>query len=274
MKTQTAVVPFRIWLTIRTGLHVIKRKAPTIIAIALIARFLVSQVVSGAGTFASATFALDLAQLEAVLVFLGSMLVMWFAVVPLTIHTIETPPRNERGTIIERTWRGAMVQIRTLSLRVCLRGVGILLVNYALAIGSFVPLLLVISGAPYSLLGIALPFNLFLFWVSVRWTLAFPAMIMEDLPVYESLRRSWYLTKSQVVRLFCLVTLTLSIALVLSALLGAIIGFVFDLMLDMTAQTFDTLVTVSFVVGNTISLMFLGPIMSVCYYYLCGSRTR
>ena len=104
--------------------------------------------------------------------------------------------------------------------------------------------------------------------VSVRWSVALPAMIMESLRVLESLRRSWYMTRSHVWRLLGLSILTTAIVVALGALLGLGFGLVLGLLSDPLDDGSDVLTAVALFVGQTVGLVFAAPITSACYYYL------
>lgn len=283
MNTDVTDVTFSVWQTFRTGLDVARRKALTIIALALVAGFVVSQGVDGIQTFASSfglsSFGLSVVRIEEELVFFGSLLVMWFAIVPLTIQTIEAPPRMEAsGTVIERLWRDASVPYRALSLRTVLRGLGLTLFNFALTAASLLSSTLpslAISGAyadhvslPPGVLFLGPCFGLLVALISLRWSLAVPAMIMENVPVRESLRRSWHITKSQVLRLLALSMLTMVMVRVLSALLGLGLGMMVDLFSDTPGDGSNVLTAHALFVGQTVGLVFSAPITAACYYYL------
>ena len=286
MSTNTTVARFRIWPTFRTGLTVARRNASTILALALLSRFLMSQAVSGVTTFSNTTFGFDLAPFEAALVFLGSLVVMWFAVVPLTIQTIEDPaPIEGSGSLIERIWRNASIHYRALSLRTVLRGVGLLLINYAVvavsmlcsAVAGFAIGRTITVGVDWInvvLLLIGLSSGLLVVLVSLRWSVALPAMIMEHLPIRESLRRSWYITKSQMGRLLGLGILIFAVVSVSGALVGGTFGILFVLYVG--TSDVGSAVLSPFVVfgGQTIGLVFGAPITSASYYYLRGQRAE
>ncbi|WP_419939294.1 glycerophosphoryl diester phosphodiesterase membrane domain-containing protein [Candidatus Palauibacter sp.] len=280
MKTGTTDATFRVWRTFRTGLDVARRKALTIIALALVSRFVTFEVISRVTTF-SGTFGLelDLAQIERVLVFFGSLLLMWFAVVPLTIQAIEAPPRMEpTGTLLARVWRDGSRPYRALSLSSFLRGLGIVLITSAvvvatwlLSFGFAITAKMVVESSlvtGLALSGLALGLVVGLSVVSLRWSVALPVMIMENVPAGESLRRSWRITKSQVLRLYGLGILTAAVTLILSGL----IGYGLDRGASLFSETpGDGVLALALFLGQTVGLFIAAPITSASYYYLRGN---
>lgn len=287
MNTTATDVTFRVWQTFRTGLDVGRRKLLTIIALALVSRFMASHVVSGITTFANTTFGLDLASMEQGLVFFGSLLVMWPAVVPLTIQTIDTPPRiGVFVTPFERIWRDASVHYRAVSLRTFLRGLGLVLIGDAMFMASmqsswFWDALLRANADHESwtanvLAVIGACAGLLVVWVSLRWSVALPAMIMENVSVLESLRRSWQITRSQVLRLVGLGILTYAVVSVLSVLLFGIISMALVRMVFVpffvdSGEAINSLDALWRFVDQTVGLVVLAPITSACYYHLRGN---
>lgn len=270
--------PLRVWRTFRTGLDVARTKILTIIALALVARFMASQAVDGIATFAS-TFGLDLDQITEALVFVGSLSVMWFVVVPLAIQAIESPHMKEESrTAVGQTWREVSVHIRALSLRTLLRALGLVLINYALLAGppSFLVLLQSLNPRSETAEGLAfIGVCLFLVvaLVSLRWSVAFPVMVMEDASVKKSLHRSWYLTGSQVVRLLGVNMLTAVVTLVLSALIGLGLFLAFHLLPGSVGGGRSVADPFLFFVGQTLALILVAPVTSACYYYLTNERS-
>ena len=273
MGTDATATDFRIWSTFRRGLGVARQKALSIAAVAIVSRFVASQVVSGVITFSDTTFGLDLAPIEGVLVFFGSLVVMWFAVVPLAMETIEASTsikEVDHGTVVTRIWHDVSVYYRALSVRAILRGLGLLLVIYTLAFVSLLSGESVGSGFRRMFLDsfdwfgvvfilIWLLLSSFTIWLSARWTVVFPVMIMEDASIYESLRRSWRLTKSHAWRLIGFGILLFAVVVGLS---GAILsGIVLAIGLDVP-------VPLTVFAAQTIGLILAAPTTAACYYYL------
>ncbi|MCY3596741.1 MAG: glycerophosphoryl diester phosphodiesterase membrane domain-containing protein [Rhodospirillales bacterium] len=88
MDTPPATPTFRVGPTIRLGLHVIRRRALTIIAVAVIARFLVSQAASGVDTFTAITPGLLLRALGLLLFNYALAIVIVFPLVGI-VHNID-----------------------------------------------------------------------------------------------------------------------------------------------------------------------------------------
>ena len=107
MSTDAIDFTFSVRQTLRTGLDVARRKALAIIALALASRFVASEIVSRIIAFAS-TFGVSLAPLEGMLVFFGSLVLMWFAVVPLTIQAIEARGLGEPSGAVSSSGYGMM----------------------------------------------------------------------------------------------------------------------------------------------------------------------
>ena len=270
MDTPPATATLRVWPTLRLGLLVIKRRALAIVAIAVTARFLVSQAASGVDTFAATTFSFPLTRFLPVLVFFGSMLVMWLAVVPLTIQALETPVEREPKPTAGRTWRAAVARIRAIMPGLFVRALGLLLVNYALVLATIFPLV----GGAYTIDGALLllgaPIAAFAAWASLRWTLAFPVLVVEGLSLRDSLRRSWQITRSQATRLLGLLALTVLLAIALTMPIAAVTGFVLVAVTDPSGDTYDAAFTIGTVIGQIVALVVYAPILTACYQELRG----
>ena len=172
--------------------------------------------------------------------------------------------------MVDRTWRLAISYFRSLPIRLFLRGAALLLVNYGMALCPFLLFWVAAVTAPDNvavllIVGVA-PAMLFA-WVSLRWTLAFPAMIAEDVSVPRSLGRSWVITKSRVGRLIGVIAITAAIVLLLSSVLGALLGVTFA-WYSGTDTDAAAVLPLSTAVGQTVGVAFFAPIMSTCYYYL------
>ena len=271
----------RVWATFRTGLNAIKRNALVILSWAVISRFLASEAVSRVTTFAD-TFGVDFAPCETPFVFVGSLAIMWTVVVPVTVRTIEAPLGTETsGTFIEQTWHAVRIHYRALSAHAVLRSAGLLLISWALVVVSLLLYALVewTCGRIDSIvwLGVigvmVLLVMSVLAEVSIRWSIALPAMIMEGLSVRESLRRSWHLTESQESRVFALAVLTTGAAIVVSlVLVGVMVGLVWALRIDgLDSSGFQA--SLDFAV-QTIGLAISVPSVAACYYYLKVQQTQ
>lgn len=261
----------QVWSTIRLGLQVIRKKAITIIVIAVIARFIASQLASGINDFSETTFDLELTPYMGTFVFLTSMLLMWLAVVPMVIRTIESRTESTDGTFLDTTWSAAIAHLQGFTPRLLIRSVGLYLVNILLGICLVVPLLVAEFSSSIEFLIVGLAIAIFAFWLSLRWTVAFPALVMEDLPIGQSLGRSWHLTKSQTLRVLWLTVLLSTITLVVSALLGGIVGLVFGLISEIQNYSDDGVLMIGLALGQIIALVVYAPIVTACYYSL--SRT-
>lgn len=284
MNTNASDVTFHVWQTFRTGLAAARRKALAIIGLALVSRFIASQVLDAINNFAS-TFSLSLASLassasldliEAVFVFIISFPLMWAAIVPLTIQAIKAPTRMEAsGTVVERLWRDVSLPYRAASLRAGVRIFELMLLNYAL-LGIFLLLDLAIldafaNAASWTIAVLTLIracFGLLSSLVLLRWSLALPVMIMEDVPLRESLRRSWDITRSRVFRLLGLGMLMTAVVVGSSVLIGIVLILVFVLFPNTLAGGSNAPYELVFFIGQTVGLVFAAPITSACYYYL------
>lgn len=275
MSQEPIDLTFGVWRTFRTGLAVARKKLLTLLALALVSLFVASQAAAGIANFAS-TFSLDLDLAEEALVFFGSLLLMWFAVVPLTIQAIESPSRTQApGSLVERLWRDARLPYRTLSPHTFLRGLGLVLFNYFLSALS-----LLLSSTPIWAMELEEPppeavalllgpvLGLLLSLVLLRWSVALPALIMEDLAIRQSLRRSWRMTRSRVLRLLGLGMLTTTLTATLGVLLGFLLGRLFLLFSQPTGDADNVLYSLAFFGGATVGLVVTAPIVAACYYYL------
>lgn len=264
----------------RTGLDVTRRKALTIIALAVVSIFLAAQAVSGIDTLAGVLGLPFPPGIEPVLVFLGSLPLMFFAVVPLASQAIRIPRATDAGgRFFERLWRDATMPYRTLSLRIFLRCLGLFLISNA------------VIAPPYVLLGFATLYlddpNEFLvplllnlgalaglavvLWVLLRWLVALPAMILERLSIREGLSRSWQLTTSRFWGLFRLAMLTGTVVTALSLLLGIILRLVFAWTSE-SGNGDRGPFPLAFFLGQLVSLLFSVPVATACYHHLLGQH--
>lgn len=258
----------QVWSTIRLGLQVIRRKAITIIVIAVIARFIASQLASGIDDFSAGTFDLELTPYLGTFVFLTSMLLMWLAVVPMVIHTIDSPTESTDASFLDTTWSAAVSHLQGFTPRLLIRSIGLYSVNISLGICLVSPLLVAEYSSSIEFLIVGLLIAIFAFWLSLRWTVAFPALVMEDLSIGQSLARSWQLTKSQTLRVLWLTVLISTITLVLSALLGGIVGLVFGLTSEMQNYSEERVLMIGLALGQTLALVVYAPVITACYYKL------
>lgn len=269
--------PFGAWQTFRTGLSVAQQKALTIIALAVVCRFIASQAVAGIGTFAD-TLGISLPpEVARAIVFVVSLPLMFFAVVPLASQAVRTPSGAEAvGAFLERLWRDASVPYRTLSLRTFLRCWGLILVtNMFIALPYALQLLATFYLAESDRLLIpavlslgALGYLAFSVWVLLRWFVTFPAMILENLSIRASLGRSWNLTTSHAGGLFRLAMLTGTVVLVLSFSSGFALGALFAPFSEFAG--FSNPLHLALFLGQIVTLIFSVPVATACYHQLLG----
>ncbi len=274
MSTNPVGTRLYVWSTIRLGLQVIRKKAITIIVIAVIARFIASQLASGINDFSETAFGLELTSYLGTFVFLTSMLLMWLAVVPMVIRTIESPAESTDGTFLDTTWSAAISHLQGFTPRLLIRSVGLYSVNILLGICLVGPLLVAEYSSSIEFLIVGFSIAIFAFWLSLRWTVAFPALVMEDLSIRQSLGRSWQRTKSQTLRVLWLTVLLSTMTLVLSGLLGGIVGLVFGLTSDIQNYSEKRVLMIGLALGQTIALVVYAPIITACYYKLSGTLRK
>ncbi|MCY4128223.1 MAG: hypothetical protein OXG15_03145 [Gammaproteobacteria bacterium] len=250
----------------------------TIVAIALIASFVTTQALSGLNSFIDSTFGFDLSEfpslqaLESVPIVFASTLIMWLAVVPLTIQTIESQPQTRVNSSIESAWSLAVAAFRTLNVRILVRTFYYLVVSCAILACSALPVVggLILGNFTIAMVILALMIPISI-WISLKLTLAFPAMVMEDIGVFSCFRRSWIMSKSQLGRLFVVV----AIASVLATLCTVVfyLGLFVPLWLlhDNPGEWMNTLNRAGTFVSQIFTLVLLAPIVSVCYYNLRDS---
>lgn len=104
--------------------------------------------------------------------------------------------------------------------------------------------------------------------MALRWSLAFVAMVVESLPVRESLQRSWRITKSNAGRLLGVFALVYAIVLVLVVVpISLILTFV---SLFVMSGNEEALFRASVTIGQPIAVVFFVPSAAACYYRLRG----
>jgi hypothetical protein len=128
------------------------------------------------------------------------------------------------------------------------------------------------SGGPGAFLALVagVATVLALIYLSMRWLPAYPAMVEEDLGALAALRRSWWLSGDNVLRIFVVAAVAALTAAVVGSLLSQVLaGLLLGLGLEQEVATATAL---------TLSAVLLAPLapvlMAVLYFDLRARRDR
>ncbi len=192
----------------------------------------------------------------------------------------------------EKAWRlvgiSILVALRILGYILLLDfAAGVLLFMVALAFGGFSHMA---GQVPFHFgrgtsLGVEVFFVLFLLallviylgiliWVVVRYAVAIPAALAEDLPVTEAIRRSIHLTRGSKGRLYALFLVIMGVWIVITAitlplqLMSAHVGSAHTTHLPGAALGFNLVVSIIKILIGWALTAFVGVALALCYYDL------